>query len=465
MPTTIGQRVRPVVVAARYALCDEHRRLRRAAARRLALLGEGSARWAGTVVAIAWLSSVVSLLIGAAAPSILPIVQRHLPWVNGWALLTVLTGATVLAIGAADAKTQERHGPLLRLLDRGPGLAVRLTGLATTLPLVVTTSSQLVRTGECGALPLVSVLAMGCWAIGARGAGHLSARVARRAAISTVVTGLVVGSASMVDGRGSTGSSSALLLSLGLTSGVVLASALVTSATTAHLARRRLAPRRPSAHRSAGIAVAAVLGMGALGASFARSSDSLAGVADHLQIAAGLVAVLLLRATHVHSTSPEALGYGLLLARHTGLSGQCIARHYRVNALALSAPTWAATVILLLAAGRGTVAVLAFGLFVLEVTVDEVIVQRQTAVLPASRTGQLSTASKSGAGAALCLAIIFAAAGAAGLFPTLAFDGHEAQTLAAAGLLTACAGVLAWLADADAQPWLTDLHASHEGAS
>lgn len=107
--------------------------------------------------------------------------------------------------------------------------------------------------------------------------------------------------------------------------------------------------------------------------------------------------------------------------------------------------------------GHPTEVVLLLALVCVEMTTDELIVLRRSAILPARRLRQLPETSRSGLAAAMILVMIFTSSGMAGVSHTFAFSHHPSQVLLICALIMGLAGIIGWLVRSDARPWLSEL--------
>ncbi|GAA5189405.1 hypothetical protein GCM10023346_03850 [Arthrobacter gyeryongensis] len=152
------------------------------------------------------------------------------------------------------------------------------------------------------------------------------------------------------------------------------------------------------------------------------------------------------------------MGFALFLVRLRPSWVRPLIIRSLVTAFVVTAPlTFVLSVFFLL--GKYTqAAVLLVALAALEISIDALIVQRRTAVMPASYIAKLAQKSKAGLGAALCagLAVVFS-----GILGTAAPQATNGPWLGiASGGLTLVAVLLAALVLNDAPAWLCELSAT-----
>jgi hypothetical protein len=180
--------------------------------------------------------------------------------------------------------------------------------------------------------------------------------------------------------------------------------------------------------------------------------------APFIALAAFFSGLVLYRSFFARLFSPETLGFALFLVRLRPSWVKPIVFRSLISAIVVTTPlTFALSAFLLL--GKYTQAwVLLVALAALEIGIDALIVQRRTAVMPASHISKLAQKSKVGIGAALCagLAVVFSGIlGAA--TPQTAQSPWLAVTSSALALV---AVLLTVLVLKDASAWLRELSAS-----
>lgn len=180
--------------------------------------------------------------------------------------------------------------------------------------------------------------------------------------------------------------------------------------------------------------------------------------APFISLAVFFSGLVLYRSSFVRISSPETLGFALFLVRLRPSWVRPLIIRSLVTAFVVTAPlTFVLSVFFLL--GKYTqAAVLLVALAALEISIDALIVQRRTAVMPASYIAKLAQKSKAGLGAALCagLAVVFS-----GILGTAAPQATNGPWLGiASGGLTLVAVLLAALVLNDAPAWLCELSAT-----
>lgn len=180
--------------------------------------------------------------------------------------------------------------------------------------------------------------------------------------------------------------------------------------------------------------------------------------APYVGLAVFFLGLLIVRNSFVRVTSPEALGHALFLMRLAPERVRALQGRALALSVCLSGPATAALALWLVLGGWWHVAVLLLALFALEIGIETLVVQRSTAVLPASAMAQLPQRSKAGLAAALCGGVALTFAGV--LTATGAHDiGAGPATWAAAGF-AATALALVGLAVHDAPQWIRELVAT-----
>lgn len=458
-------RSHPALAGARVAGLQEHRELTARVRSVLLLIGKDDPSLAKALATVSYVLLAGATILGLTAGPLRGAVSDQ--GVAAWGVPLALVLAAVLALLVTrrhDAGVRARHAALLTITGDGVGAGLR-TGLSMSLiPVVVITVSQCLRHGT---LPTV---AAGAAVLGSATTVLLPRRpgagASRRLVLSTCA--LLAVSATLVQLHRSAPWFASLIESIGLpalTTSAGAAVALGAGVSTALSARwigaHRWGPRAASAHRSAGATVAVALTTGWVVALLVQDSARLGVLAEHAVLLGPVLATLLLRARHVRLVSPEGLGHGLLFARDAGADARHLVGHYRVNSFVLLAPAFAGASVLLALVGSVSVIPLLWAFLVLEVAVDSMVVQRTTALVPVHQLSMLVTHSRSGLSAALCLGVVFTAAGAAGLFPVFVFSDYPSESTLAAGLLGLAAVVVLTLTSLDARPWLRDLRAFH----
>ncbi|MHA7171184.1 hypothetical protein ACX801_23835 [Arthrobacter bambusae] len=168
--------------------------------------------------------------------------------------------------------------------------------------------------------------------------------------------------------------------------------------------------------------------------------------------------VVLYRSSFVRISSPETLGFALFLVRLKPSWVKPLIIRSLVTAIVVTAPLTFMLCVFLLLGKYTQAAVLLVALVALEISIDALIVQRRTAVMPASHVAKLTQKSKAGLGAALCagLAVVFS-----GILSTAAPQATNGPWLGiASGGLTLVAVLLTALVLNDAPAWLRELSAT-----
>lgn len=182
------------------------------------------------------------------------------------------------------------------------------------------------------------------------------------------------------------------------------------------------------------------------------------GVAPFVSIAVFFLGMILFRSGFVRTSSLETLGFGLFVFRTVpGKARALLLRSLFTNAV-LVLPALACLIATLLFHGNPQSALLLAALAVFEIAADALIIQRKTAVLPASRIAELSQRSRAGLGAALCGGMAVVLSGVlGGIIPGAA---EPAWLAAVAGALVIVAALLFGVLMADTPSWLRDLTAT-----
>ncbi|MGO4584208.1 hypothetical protein AB4Z38_10045 [Arthrobacter sp. 2RAF6] len=180
--------------------------------------------------------------------------------------------------------------------------------------------------------------------------------------------------------------------------------------------------------------------------------------APFIALAVFFSGLVLYRSSFARLFSPETLGYALFLVRLRPSWVKPLIIRSLVTAIVVTAPMTFVLCVFFLLGKYTQEAVLLVALVGLEISIDALIVQRRTAVMPASHISKLAQKSKAGLGAALCagLAVVFS-----GILGTAAPQATQGPWLGiASGALTLVAGLLTVLVLNDAPAWLRELSAT-----
>lgn len=340
-----------------------------------------------------------------------------------------------------DVEIGLRCGPLG--VDLGLALMLAVQNLRWHEPHNLLAATALMGTVVLAVLPTRSLL------LNAAGAGSLVLAVVPCAMVIVPLLGPALGAGhALPSGRGAGGWIGIALL--GLAAGPL-------SAGLYHL----VAPAH--ALRTSGLVLDLAVKTGPLpiiAAAVTRIAEATpwAEAAPYVGLAVFFLGLLTLRNSFVRVTSPEGLGYALFLMRLApgrvwALQGRALAM-----SVCLSCPATVALALWLVLGGWWHLALLLLALLAMEIGIETLVVQRSTAVLPASAMAQLPQRSKAGLAAALCggVALTFA-----GVFTaTGAHDvGAGPATWAAAGFVATAVALLA-LAVHDAPEWIRELSAT-----
>lgn len=180
--------------------------------------------------------------------------------------------------------------------------------------------------------------------------------------------------------------------------------------------------------------------------------------APFITLAVFFSGLVLYRSAFVRLFSPETLGFALFLVRLRPSWVNPLIIRSLVTAIVVTAPmTFVLCVFFLL--GKYTQgAALLVALVGLEISTDALIVQRRTAVMPASHISKLAQKSKTGLGAALCagLAVVFS-----GILGAVTPQAAQSPWLGVtSSALALVAVLLTVLVLKDASAWLRELSAS-----
>ena len=197
---------------------------------------------------------------------------------------------------------------------------------------------------------------------------------------------------------------------------------------------------------------------------FAGAALPLAGstpwpwTAPFISLAVFFLGLVLFRSSFARISSPETAGYSLFLYRLAPHHIRPLIIRSLLTYLLLVLPASVALAITLVVSGYALQALLLAALVILETSIDALIIQRRTAILPASHISQLAQKSKAGLGAAVCagVAVVFS-----GILGAVNPQATENPWLAmASGALVLVAGLLTGVVLADATSWLRELSAT-----
>lgn len=180
--------------------------------------------------------------------------------------------------------------------------------------------------------------------------------------------------------------------------------------------------------------------------------------APYIALAVFFLGLVLYRSSFARIASPETLGFALFLVRLRPSWVRPIIFHSLVAATVVTTPLTLGLCVLFLLGKYTQVPLLLLALVALEISIDALIVQRRTAVLPASHISKLVQKSKAGLGAALCsgLAVVFS-----GILGTIAPQAAQSPWLGVtSGALALVAVLLTVLVLKDAPAWLRELSAT-----
>jgi len=180
--------------------------------------------------------------------------------------------------------------------------------------------------------------------------------------------------------------------------------------------------------------------------------------APFIALAVFFLGLVLYRSSFARISSPETLGFALFLVRLRPSWVKPIIFRSLVTAIVVTTPLTFVLCVFLLLGKYTQAAVLLVALGGLEISIDALIVQRRTAVMPASHISKLAQKSKAGLGAALCagLAVVFS-----GILGTVTPQATQSPWLSiASGALTLVAVLLTGLVLNDAPAWLRELSAT-----
>lgn len=181
-------------------------------------------------------------------------------------------------------------------------------------------------------------------------------------------------------------------------------------------------------------------------------------LAPFITLAVFFSGLVLYRSSFTRISSPETLGFALFLVRLRPSWVKPIIFRSLVTAIVVTAPLTFVLCVFLLLGKHTQAAVLLVALVALEISIDALIVQHRTAVMPASHISKLAQKSKAGLGAALCagLAVVFS-----GILGTVTPQATQSPWVSiASGALTLVAVLLTGLVFNDAPAWLRELSAT-----
>ncbi|MGM7778621.1 hypothetical protein ACSVHC_21760 [Arthrobacter sp. KNU-44] len=177
--------------------------------------------------------------------------------------------------------------------------------------------------------------------------------------------------------------------------------------------------------------------------------------APFIALAVFFSGLVLYRSSFARISSPETLGFALFLVRLRPSWVRPIIIRSLVTAIAVTAPLTLLLSVFFLLGKYTQAAVLLVALVALEISIDALIVQRRTAVIPGSRISKLAQKSKAGLGAAICagLAVVFS-----GILGTAAPQATQGPWFGVtSGALTLVAVLLTSLVLNDAPAWVREL--------
>ncbi len=238
---------------------------------------------------------------------------------------------------------------------------------------------------------------------------------------------------------------------------LILAGTVLTAASTPALYRTAAHPR---ARRSRGlmtdlsIKAACIFLLSSLALSVMEMTPW-PWTAPFIALAVFFSGLVLYRSSFVRISSPETLGFALFLVRLRPSWVRPLIIRSLVTALVVTAPLTFVLCVFLLLGKYTQAAVLLVALVSLEISIDALIVQRRTAVMPGSQISKLAQKSRAGLGAALCagLAVVFS-----GILGTAALQATQGPWLdVTSGALILVAVLLTSLVLNDAPAWVREL--------
>ncbi|MEV7605888.1 hypothetical protein AB0N65_10670 [Paenarthrobacter sp. NPDC089322] len=180
--------------------------------------------------------------------------------------------------------------------------------------------------------------------------------------------------------------------------------------------------------------------------------------APFVSIALFFLGLVMFRSSFSRISSPEALGYGLFLVRLAPDHIRPLLFRSLLTSVAMVIPLILVLMLFLFINGYLQAALLLGSLFILETSIDALITQRRTAVLPASHIQQLAQKSKVGLGAALCAGVAVVFSGILGAVTPVPTENPWLGM--AAGALVLVAVLLTAIVFTDAPAWLRELSAT-----
>lgn len=183
--------------------------------------------------------------------------------------------------------------------------------------------------------------------------------------------------------------------------------------------------------------------------------------APFIALAVFFLGLILYRSSFAQISSPETLGFALFLVRLRPPWVKPLIFRSLVNTVVIITPSTFALCVFLLLGKYTQAAVLLVVLVALEIGIDALIIQRRTAVMPASHISKLAQTSKAGLGAALCAGLAIVFSGILGAVTPQLTQGP--WLTAASSALTLVAVLLVALVLHDAPAWLRDLSATDTG--
>lgn len=247
---------------------------------------------------------------------------------------------------------------------------------------------------------------------------------------------------------------------LGSTTLLILAGTVLTAACTPALYR---ITAHPSSLHSRGLLTDLSIKAGSI---FLLSSLALSimemtpwpWTAPYIALAVFFLGLVLYRSSFARISSPETLGFALFLVRLRPSWIRPIIFHSVVATTVVSTPLTLGLCVVFLLGKYTQAALLLVALVALEICIDALIVQRRTAVLPASHISKLAQSSKAGLGAALCagLAVVFS-----GILGSITPQAAQSPWLGVtSSALVLVAVLLTLLVIKDAPAWLRELSAT-----
>ena len=273
-------------------------------------------------------------------------------------------------------------------------------------------------------------------------------------ALSASTLILSYANASWLEGNGSLGPG------LGFTLLLILAGTVITAISTPAFYR---ATAHPRALRSRGLLTDLSIKAGSI---FLLSGLALSimemtswpWMAPYTALAVFFSGLVLYRSSLARISSPETLGFALFLVRLRPSWVKPIVFRSLIAASVVATPLTLGLCVLFLLGKYTQAAVLLVALVAVEISIDALIIQRRTAVMPASHISKLAQESKAGLGAALCagLAVVFS-----GILGTVIPQTAQSPWLAVtSGVLALVAALLTLLVLKDAPAWLCELSAT-----